>query len=89
MNSTACHIFILHDLGDNITQLAQAIADGVTSVPGVTVKISQPNHATKADLLEPTVSLSVRQTGRGSKARSNAGSTPPAICGKRVAWPGK
>jgi len=52
MNSTACHIFILHDLGDNITQLAQAIADGVTSVPGVTVKISQPNHATKADLLE-------------------------------------
>jgi hypothetical protein len=84
MNNTMCHIFILHDVGDTIAHLAQAIADGATSVPGVTVKISQPNHATKADLIEADGIISVRQTGQGSKVRSNAGSTLPAIYGKKA-----
>ncbi|WP_322814143.1 NAD(P)H-dependent oxidoreductase [Chloroflexus sp.] len=52
MSTLTCRIFILHDHGEHVTQLAQAIGEGAASVGGVTVKISLPHHATKADLLE-------------------------------------
>lgn len=52
MNDVTCRIFILHDVGDHVAQLAQAIAAGVATVPGAEVKVRLPNHATKADLLE-------------------------------------
>ncbi|MGQ9481818.1 NAD(P)H-dependent oxidoreductase [Chloroflexus sp.] len=52
MTTLTCRIFILHDHGEHVTQLAQAIGEGAASVAGVSVKISLPNHATKADLLE-------------------------------------
>ncbi|WP_322821322.1 NAD(P)H-dependent oxidoreductase [Chloroflexus sp.] len=52
MTTPTCRIFILHDHGEHVTQLAQAIGEGAASVADITVKISLPNHATKADLLE-------------------------------------
>ncbi len=52
MTTPACRVFILHDLGDNVAQLAQEIAAGASSVPEVTTQIRQPNHATKADLID-------------------------------------
>lgn len=52
MTDVTCRIFILHDVGDHVAQLAQAIAAGVATVPGAEVKVRLPNHATKADLLE-------------------------------------
>ncbi|MCS7290371.1 MAG: NAD(P)H-dependent oxidoreductase [Roseiflexus sp.] len=50
--TSPCRVFILHDTGNQVAALAQAIAEGAASVPGVTVSIKQPIKAEKSDLLE-------------------------------------
>ncbi len=50
--TASCHVFILHDVGNQVAALAQAVAEGAASVPGVIVTIKQPTRAEKSDLLE-------------------------------------
>ncbi|MDW8326505.1 MAG: NAD(P)H-dependent oxidoreductase [Anaerolineales bacterium] len=51
MSSTICRILILYEHGDLVEILANAIAEGARSVPGVEVKVQWPRQTTKEDLI--------------------------------------